>query len=52
MLKLHRIRYAREHGNRRLWVVNDSVNTAMLSLNQKLGFMRGGANIRFVKAIA
>lgn len=40
------------HGNRRLWVVNDSVNTAMLALNAKLGFQREGAMIRFAKRMA
>jgi RimJ/RimL family protein N-acetyltransferase len=51
-LKLRGIRYAQEHGNRRLWAVNDSVNVAMLALNQKLGFVRGGANVRYVKRFA
>jgi GNAT superfamily N-acetyltransferase len=52
LLKLYGIRYAQGHGNRRLWVVNDSTNTAMLALNAKLGFQRDGAMIRFVKRIA
>jgi GNAT superfamily N-acetyltransferase len=51
LLKLRGIRYAQEHGNRRLWVVNDSVNAAMLGLNKKLGYAREGANIRFVKKL-
>jgi len=52
LLKLRGIRYAQEHGNRRLWVVNDSVNAAMLGLNEKLGFVRGGVNVRYLKVIA
>jgi mycothiol synthase len=51
LLKLRGIRYAQEHGNRRLWVVHDSVNAAMLGLNEKLGFVRGGVNVRYVKVI-
>lgn len=49
LLKLYGIRYVQEYGNRRLWVANDVVNAAMLALNEKLGFVRGGANIRFAK---
>jgi GNAT superfamily N-acetyltransferase len=51
-LKLRGIRYAQEHGNRRLWAVNDSANAAMLALNQKLGFVREGMNVRYVKRLA
>jgi GNAT superfamily N-acetyltransferase len=51
LLKLYGIRYAQAHGNRRLWVTNDSVNVAMLALNEKLGFVRAGAMLRFVKEI-
>jgi mycothiol synthase len=51
LLKLRGIRYAQEHGNSPLYAVNDPVNTAMLSLNQKLGFVRIGADLRFVKAL-
>jgi len=49
VLKLCDIRYAQAHGNRELWTVNDSINTAMIALNEKLGFQRQGATIRFVK---
>lgn len=49
LLKLYGIRYAQLLGNRRLWVANDSVNAAMQALNEKLGFVRSGAMIRFVK---
>jgi len=48
-LKLCDIRYAQAHGNRELWTVNDSINTAMLALNEKLGFQCQGATIRFIK---
>jgi RimJ/RimL family protein N-acetyltransferase len=51
LLKLRGIRYAQERGKPKLWAVNDSVNTAMLSLNKKLGFVREGANIRYRKVI-
>jgi GNAT superfamily N-acetyltransferase len=49
LLKLRGIRYTQEHGGRRIWVVNDAVNAAMLGLNEKLGFVREGAMVRFVK---
>jgi GNAT superfamily N-acetyltransferase len=49
LLMLYGIRYTRGHGARHLSAVNDSVNTAMLGLNQKLGFVRTGAMVRFVK---
>ena len=51
LLKLRGIRYTQEHGGRYLWVVNDAVNAAMLGLNQKLGFVRTGAMVRFVKRL-
>lgn len=51
LLKLYGIRYAQAHGNRDIWTVNDSVNTAMLALNAKLGFQRQGATIRFVNRL-
>jgi mycothiol synthase len=51
LLKLRGIRYAQQHGNRRLYVVNDSVNAAMLGLNEKLGFVREGVNVRYLKVI-
>ena len=52
LLKLYGIRYAQAHDNCELRVTNDSVNTAMLDLNAKLGFKRVGATIRFVKHIS
>lgn len=51
LLKLYGIRYARTHGERNIWTVNDSVNTSMMSLNEKLGFQRAGAIIRFKREI-
>jgi GNAT superfamily N-acetyltransferase len=51
LLKLRGIRYAQQRGNRPLYTVNDAVNTAMLSLNHKLGFRPIGANLRFVKVL-
>ena len=51
LLKLRGIRYPQEHGNQKLWVFNDSVNAAMLGLNEQLGFVRGGVNVRYRKVI-
>lgn len=51
LLKLYGIRYAQAHGNCELRATNDSVNTAMLALNEKLGFKRVGAEIRFIKSL-
>jgi mycothiol synthase len=52
LLKLHGLRYARTRGVPRLCTVNDSVNTAMLALNRKLGFQKVGETIRFLKRLA
>jgi GNAT superfamily N-acetyltransferase len=52
LLKLRGIRYTQAHGNGRLSTQNDSVNSAMIALNQKLGFVQEGANVRFVKQIS
>jgi mycothiol synthase len=51
LLKLYGIRYTQEHGARYLSAVNDAVNAAMLGLNQKLGFVRVGALVRFVNRL-
>jgi mycothiol synthase len=51
LLKLSTIRYTQEHGNGRLWTVNDAVNTAIIALNEKLGFQQNGAMLRFSKRI-
>jgi GNAT superfamily N-acetyltransferase len=48
-LKLAGIRYAQAHNAQRLDTQNDAVNQAMIALNQKLGFVAEGANLRFVK---
>jgi hypothetical protein len=49
LLKLHAIRYAQAQGKLRLWTANDSVNQAVIARNEKLGFQRTGAIIRFSK---
>jgi mycothiol synthase len=49
LLKIHTIQYAQAHGNLKISTTNDSVNNAMLALNTKLGFVREGETIRFVK---
>ena len=51
LLKLYGIQHAQMHGNQRLWTVNDAVNTAVLAINQKLGFVLAGARLRFTKRI-
>lgn len=48
-LKVAGIRYAWSHEAKRLDTQNDAVNGAMIALNQKLGFVEEGANLRFVK---
>lgn len=49
LLKLYGIRYTQAHDKIRLETQNDAVNQAMMALNQKLGFVVEGANLRFVK---
>jgi mycothiol synthase len=49
LLKLCDIRYTLAHGGRRLWTVNDAPNRAIVALNEKLGFQRNGAILRFLK---
>jgi len=51
LLKFYGIQYAQVHSNGRLFTVNDAVNTAVLALNQKLGFVPAGAMLRFTKRI-
>lgn len=48
LLKVYGIRYTLTHGGR-LWTVNDSANRAIVALNEKLGFQRNGAIVRFAK---
>ncbi len=50
-LKLAGIRYAQSHNAQRLDTQNDAVNHPMIALNQKLGFIEEGANLRFTKLI-
>lgn len=52
LLKLAAIRYTQIQGNQQLSTVNDAVNTAVIQLNEKLGFRPTGGMIRFVKKIA
>jgi len=49
LLKVYGIQYTQAHGNGRLSTVNDAINTAVLALNQKLGFVQEGAMLRFTK---
>jgi RimJ/RimL family protein N-acetyltransferase len=51
LLKLLGVRYALDHGGHEIRTVNDTVNGAILSLNDKLGFQRQGANIRYIKKL-
>ncbi len=48
-LKLCGIAYAREHGGTSIKTWNDSPNTAMISINQQLGFVRKVGWIIFLK---
>lgn len=50
LLKLYGIRYAQLR-SRDLWTVNDSINAPIQTLNEKLGFQRQGATIRFTKRV-
>jgi mycothiol synthase len=52
LLKLATIRYAQAQGNLPLWTVNDSVNQAIIALNQKFGFQACGAMVRYSKRLA
>lgn len=51
-LKLRAIEHARRAGERRIKTDNESSNTAMLSINEGLGFVRGTAEIAMVKAMS
>lgn len=50
-LKLHGIRYARQHGIHTIVTGNDSTNTAMLRINDTLGFQRQPPWIEFLKSL-
>ena len=51
LLKVYGIRYAVAQGKPRLDTQNDAVNTGIIALNQKLGFVPIGATLRMVKTI-
>ena len=50
-LKLHTMRYAREHGFSAIETGSDSSNVAILSLNESLGFRKAYAWVTFEKEI-
>ncbi len=51
LLKLKGIEYSLAHGGLELRTTNDSVNTAMMKINQRLGFKETGASIRYKKTM-
>ncbi len=51
-LKLRAIAFAQAHGIRDIMTGNASTNRAMLSINEALGFVRGQAEISYVKEFA
>jgi mycothiol synthase len=51
-LKLRGIAYAKEHGYTMLRVTNDAINKPMLTINERLGFVRRPAWITMVKVFA
>ncbi len=50
-LKFHTIEYAQARGYRQIRTFNSSLNTAMLAINGKLGFVRQPAWIDFLRAV-
>jgi RimJ/RimL family protein N-acetyltransferase len=46
-LKLHTVRYARDHGYREIRTANDIRNRPMLRINEALGFVKQPAWIAF-----
>jgi mycothiol synthase len=48
-LKLRGIQYAKDHGNQEITTMNDAPNTAMIGINEKLGFKRAPEWIRYAK---
>jgi len=48
-LKLHGIAYAKSHGYRKIRTMNESTNRAMLTINERLGFVKRPAWIAFVR---
>ena len=51
-LKLRGIRYAQAHGNLEMATMNDAPNAAMIGINEKLGFVRSPAWLRYAKTLA
>lgn len=51
-LKLHVIRFAKEHGYTMIKTWNATVNTGMIAINEKLGFVRQPAWIEYQKTLA
>lgn len=49
VLKLHAIAYAQAHNHRQIRTWNDTTNMAMLSVNERLGFVKQLAWIYFMK---
>lgn len=50
-LKLRGIRYAQEHGGLELSTMNDAPNAAMIGINEKLGYVRSPAWVRYEKRL-
>jgi GNAT superfamily N-acetyltransferase len=50
-LKLHVIKYAKEHGYTLIKTWNDTENLSILALNEKLGFVRQPAWIEYEKVL-
>jgi GNAT superfamily N-acetyltransferase len=50
-LKARAIRYAQEQGAKSIHTDNESYNRAVLGINERLGFVRGTAEVHFVKAL-
>ncbi|ADV66395.1 GNAT family N-acetyltransferase [Deinococcus maricopensis] len=51
-LKLQGMRYAQAHGGGEIRTFNDAPNAAMLGMNDRLGFIRHTAHLRYARAFA